>query len=57
MMLDEVEKQINQRVGEFLYGYDNTSLLQELMNALKERKLTDCCCRKFNRRYVPTGIN
>ncbi|MFJ5713266.1 competence/damage-inducible protein A [Neobacillus sp. NPDC093127] len=40
MMLDDVEKRINQRVGEFLYGYDNTSLLQELMNALKERKLT-----------------
>lgn len=40
MMLDDVEKRINQRVGDFLYGYDNTSLLQELMNALKERNLT-----------------
>lgn len=40
MMLDDVEKNINQRVGEFLYGYDNTSLLQELMNSLNERKLT-----------------
>ncbi|MFF2449779.1 competence/damage-inducible protein A [Neobacillus sp. NPDC058068] len=39
-MLDDVEKRINQRVGEFLYGYDNTSLLHELMKVLKERKLT-----------------
>jgi len=39
-MLDEVENTINQRVGKFLYGYDNTSLLEELMKALKERKLT-----------------
>ncbi|EKN65367.1 competence damage-inducible protein A [Neobacillus bataviensis LMG 21833] len=39
-MLDEVEKTINQRVGEFFYGYDNTSLLAELTKSLKERKLT-----------------
>ncbi|MGG3466704.1 competence/damage-inducible protein A [Neobacillus pocheonensis] len=39
-MLDEVEGKINQRVGEFLYGYDNTSLLNELTKILKEKKLT-----------------
>ncbi|MGG1678669.1 competence/damage-inducible protein A [Neobacillus sp. NRS-1170] len=39
-MLDEVESKINQRVGEFLYGYDNTSLLNELTKILKEKKLT-----------------
>ncbi|ETI68786.1 competence/damage-inducible protein A [Neobacillus vireti] len=39
-MLDDVEKKINQRVGEFLYGYDNISLLQELTKALKKRNLT-----------------
>lgn len=38
-MLDEVEGKINQRVGEFLYGYDNTSLLNELTKILKEKKL------------------
>jgi nicotinamide-nucleotide amidase len=39
-MLDELEKTINQRVGVFLYGYDDTSLLKEVMKNLKERKLT-----------------
>jgi nicotinamide-nucleotide amidase len=40
VMLDEVEGIINQRVGTFFYGYDNSSLLEELTNCLKERKLT-----------------
>jgi nicotinamide-nucleotide amidase len=39
-MLDEVENTINQRVGAFLYGYDNTSLLEELMKILKGNNLT-----------------
>ncbi|MBO0959077.1 competence/damage-inducible protein A [Neobacillus sp. MM2021_6] len=39
-MLDEVEKTIKQRVGNFLYGYDNTSLLAEITKCLKERNLT-----------------
>ncbi|MFJ7729186.1 competence/damage-inducible protein A [Neobacillus sp. NPDC097160] len=39
-MLDEMEMKINQRVGQFLYGYDNSSLLGELAKTLKERKLT-----------------
>jgi len=39
-MLDGVENTINQRVGNFLYGYDNTSLLEELTKALRNRKLT-----------------
>ncbi|HEY2420200.1 MAG TPA: competence/damage-inducible protein A [Neobacillus sp.] len=39
-MLDQVETSINKRVGEFLYGYDSTSLLEELMKCLKGRKLT-----------------
>ena len=39
-MLDVVENAINKRVGEFLYGYDNTSLLVELTKCLKDRKLT-----------------
>jgi nicotinamide-nucleotide amidase len=38
-MLDEVEKQIRQRVGEFLYGYDNTSLVAELVKLLEARNL------------------
>ncbi|MDP4107152.1 MAG: competence/damage-inducible protein A [Bacillota bacterium] len=39
-MLDETEKQIRQRVGEFLYGYGNTSLVAELVKLLEERNLT-----------------
>jgi nicotinamide-nucleotide amidase len=39
-MLDDVEKAIRQRVGEFLYGYDNSSLIRELVKLLKARNLT-----------------
>lgn len=38
-MLDEVEGKISSRVGQFLYGYDNTSLVAELMKVLKEKDL------------------
>jgi nicotinamide-nucleotide amidase len=39
-MLDDVEAKISARVGEYLYGYDQTSLLEELTRVLKEKKLT-----------------
>jgi nicotinamide-nucleotide amidase len=39
-MLDEVESNIKARIGQFLYGYNNTSLVAELMKVLKEKKLT-----------------
>ncbi len=39
-MLDEVEAKIRQRVGQFIYGYENTTLFVELANVLKERKWT-----------------
>ncbi|MCM3725912.1 competence/damage-inducible protein A [Neobacillus cucumis] len=39
-MLDEVEKVIRQRVGQYIYGYNDTSLLAELTGVLKERNLT-----------------
>ena len=39
-MLDDIENTINKRVGAFLYGYDNTSLLEEVMKILKTRQLT-----------------
>lgn len=39
-MLDEVEQAINSRVGQYCYGYDNTSLPAELMKLLVEEKLT-----------------
>lgn len=46
-MLDELEKTINQRLGAFLYGYDNTSLLIEVMKSLKERNLTITAAESF----------
>ncbi|WP_160719913.1 competence/damage-inducible protein A [Bacillus sp. USDA818B3_A] len=39
-MLDDVERSIRQRVGQYIYGYDHTSLLAELTKVLKESKLT-----------------
>jgi nicotinamide-nucleotide amidase len=40
LMLDQSEKAIRLRAGEFLYGYDNTSLIKELVKVLKDRNLT-----------------
>ncbi|WP_078554566.1 competence/damage-inducible protein A [Bacillus alkalicellulosilyticus] len=39
-MLDEVEKKIVERVGEFLYGYDDTSLLEEVIDTLLKQNMT-----------------
>jgi nicotinamide-nucleotide amidase len=40
LMLDELENTINARVGQYFYGYDNSSLMEELMKILKEKKVT-----------------
>jgi nicotinamide-nucleotide amidase len=39
-MLDETEKEIQKRVGPYFYGYDNSSLMKELIKVLHEKKLT-----------------
>ena len=39
-MIALTEKLINARVGQYCYGYDDTSLLQELVKELKARSLT-----------------
>ncbi|ONK23181.1 competence/damage-inducible protein A [Bacillus sp. VT-16-64] len=39
-MLDDIEKRILERVGEYFYGYDDTSLMAELLKLLEERQLT-----------------
>ena len=39
-MIDEIEKQINARVGQYCYGYNDTSLMQELVKELKARNVT-----------------
>lgn len=40
MLLDQTEKSIQQRVGQYLYGYENTSLVGELVKLLKGKKWT-----------------
>ncbi len=39
-LIDATEQQLRQRVGEFFYGYDNTSLLEECYAKLQEKNLT-----------------
>lgn len=39
-LIDKVEAEIKERVGEYLYGYGETSLVAELSNILKENNLT-----------------
>lgn len=39
-LLDEAEARIHNRVGQFFYGYDSTSLFQELSKELKDRHMT-----------------
>ncbi|MBM7659288.1 nicotinamide-nucleotide amidase [Bacillus mesophilus] len=40
LLLDEVEQQIMGRVGEYFYGYGETSLAREVMSLLQEKGLT-----------------
>ncbi|KAB2335490.1 competence/damage-inducible protein A [Bacillus mesophilum] len=39
-LIDETEEKIRKRVGEFIYGYDDSSLMEELIKLLKEKELT-----------------
>lgn len=39
-MLDTTELAIRSRVGDYFYGYDQTSLVRELVQILKQQKLT-----------------
>lgn len=39
-LLDKTEEAIRARVGNYLYGYNNSSLIQELVHCLRDRKLT-----------------
>lgn len=40
LMIDEMEKRINDRVGDHFYGYGETSLMKELLKVLEEKGLT-----------------
>jgi nicotinamide-nucleotide amidase len=39
-LLDSAEKQIQERVGEYFYGYNQTTLLKKFFQTLKEKNLT-----------------
>ena len=39
-MIDEVERKINERVGQYCYGIDDTSLMKEVVKKLSDRQLT-----------------
>lgn len=39
-LLDSVEKQIQERVGQFFFGYNDTTLPKEAMKVVKEKSLT-----------------
>ncbi|MFC4320110.1 competence/damage-inducible protein A [Litchfieldia salsa] len=40
VLLDQLEEKITDRVGEFLYGYEDSSLVEEAMKIMIEKKLT-----------------
>ncbi|MFE8699151.1 competence/damage-inducible protein A [Cytobacillus sp. FJAT-54145] len=46
-LIDETEKEILDRVQEFFYGYDDTSLMKVLVEKLKESNLTISCAESL----------
>ncbi|MCM3667786.1 competence/damage-inducible protein A [Mesobacillus maritimus] len=40
LLIDEAEKEIQSRLGQYFYGYDDTSLVNELMKSLQSKSLT-----------------
>ena len=39
-MLDEVEREIQSRVGQYFYGYDETTIIKEMANLIEEQNYT-----------------
>jgi nicotinamide-nucleotide amidase len=46
-LLDEVEAKIQSRVGQYFYGYDDTSLMNEVAKLLKETGKTIACAESL----------
>ncbi|GIN61600.1 putative competence-damage inducible protein [Robertmurraya siralis] len=46
-LIDKTEQQILARVGEYFYGYDSTSLMNELFQELDARNLTIACAESL----------
>lgn len=49
-LLKETEDRILERVGEFFYGYDDTSLAEEACESMPEQGYDSGCCGKLYRR-------
>src|SRR5690606_37239133 len=39
-LIESMEKRVDERVGQYFYGYDQTTIMKELLKVLQERKLT-----------------
>lgn len=46
-LIDKIEKEILSRVNDYFYGYDNTSLMDELTSLLKATSLTISCAESL----------
>jgi nicotinamide-nucleotide amidase len=46
-MINEMEKRILDRVGKYFYGYNETSLMRELLKVLQENSLTISCAESL----------
>jgi len=46
-LINETEEKIRSRVGEFFYGYDETSLMNELFTLLQKNDLTIACAESL----------
>ncbi|MBA4536262.1 competence/damage-inducible protein A [Bacillus aquiflavi] len=46
-LLNEMETKILERVGTYFYGYDETSLMNELVKMIKEKNLTIACAESL----------
>lgn len=46
-LIQEVEEKILSRVGEYFYGYDSTSLMNEVFQELKKQNLTIACAESL----------
>lgn len=50
-LMDDIEEEILSRVGEFFYGYDDTTLMGELFKILNEKGLTISCAESLTGGY------
>jgi nicotinamide-nucleotide amidase len=46
-LIDDIEEKIKARVGQYLYGYDDTSLIREAFSLLKEKQLSISCAESL----------